>query len=459
MATSKQPAFPHPPLEVGVPQYPTPNVPDFYTKSGHIILVVKESVEKGPYNPKPLDGSVTYSGRDASKWPSTLYLVHQAPTPDGEYVYNTYANDRTLASQDAWNFGIDYSSEDPNFPIYTRTYIVPRSQYAPVAAGSTDPVFGGSAKIVAQKKQELPDDSKLHSRYVQVVRQYEPIPGPAITSKSLNALGATETTTNQVVAPGTGIDATGLVVADAVQPVSALKAQRKRVVMDALPANYNYYELTHDLAVITNTVSIIQRNVQGGTPPPPAIAGAIVDVTDTPLEFPYIRRVIKSMQTDGGGNPVLPPSRTEFSTGTYTFPGVIYDWNTILKNGQIESQLSFFNNRYPVSMVVPYQHDITYEVGEPNIADLRFYKVVTQPWAREFFKIPDNTIHPPAPVSLIGQTIYENGIDYGIQGGQSSTPTSYYIGQKLLIGGETTRWQGNIWIKRLTYVTEPPTTY
>jgi hypothetical protein len=197
----KQPAFPHPPLDVGVAQYPTPVVPDYYTKSGHIILVVKESIEKGNYNPKPLDGSVTYSGRDANKWPSTLYLVYQQPTPDGEYVYNTYANDRTLASQDPWNYGIDYSLDDPTKPIYTREYIVPRSQYAVVAKGSTDPVFGGTAVISKQAMRELPDNSPLRSRYVIVQRIYETLPGAIISTKSFDPLSNTHvyTESDQIV--------------------------------------------------------------------------------------------------------------------------------------------------------------------------------------------------------------------------------------------------------------------
>lgn len=205
MATSKQPAFPHPPLEVGVPNYPTPSVPDFYTKSGHIILVVKESVEKGSYNPKPLDGSIIYTGRDANKWPSTLYLVHQAPTPDGEFVYNTYANDRSLASQDPWNYNISYSGDNPSYPIITREYIVPRSQYSTVPLGTVDPVFGGSAYIVKQEMEELlsnqiEEHKKLRSRYVRVIRVYETTPGPQITSYDYDAnLDLTLQTTTQTI--------------------------------------------------------------------------------------------------------------------------------------------------------------------------------------------------------------------------------------------------------------------
>jgi len=215
MATSpKDPRFPHPALEVGVPQYPTPNVPDFYTKNGHIILVVKENVEKGKYNPRPLDGSITYSGRDANKWPTPLYLVYQQPTPDGQYVYNTYANDRTLASQDPWNYGLDYSGNNPSYPITSRTYIVPRSQYSTVALGSTDPVFGGTQIIAQQKMAELPDDNPLRSRYVQVQRVYESVPGPVITGKRLDPRGDIETVEVQTVTAGTAPTADGLLVTE-----------------------------------------------------------------------------------------------------------------------------------------------------------------------------------------------------------------------------------------------------
>ena len=193
MATSKQPHFPHPALEVGVPQYPTPNVPDFYKKDGHIILVDKISADKGSYNPAPLDGSITYAGKDANKFPAPLYLVRETPTPDGLFVYRTWANDRTYASQDPWNYGVSYSSENPDYPIYTREYFTPRDQYVPIAIGAVDPVFGRTAIVVKQEMKELAEDHPLRSRHVQVVVQYETVPGPRIKSSKLDPFTGTRT--------------------------------------------------------------------------------------------------------------------------------------------------------------------------------------------------------------------------------------------------------------------------
>jgi hypothetical protein len=237
MATSKQPPFPNPALEVGVPQYPTPLIPDFYTKNGHIILVEKVSAEKGNYNPQKLDGSVVYAGRDANKWPSNLYLVAEQPEPTGQFVFRIWANDRTLASQDPWNYGISYSSDNPNHPIYTRTYIVPRSQYSTVSIGSVDPVFGGNAKIDKQQMAELSDDNPLRSRYVMVQRVYETIPGPTLTSKaqkggmqgnvSLGGLLGNISINETIVDPSTNPDALSLTVLESsVQAVSSTKSKK-----------------------------------------------------------------------------------------------------------------------------------------------------------------------------------------------------------------------------------------
>jgi len=232
MATSKNPAFPHPPLEIGVPQYPTPVIPSFIDRDGHIVLVEKVSSEKGSYTPqKPAITDVNpviYKGRDAKKWPETLYLVHERPSPEGEFVYRYWANDRSLASQDPWNYGISYSSENPAFPIYTRQYIVPRSQYTPIELGGIDPVFGGNAIVAKQQTQELGEDNPLRSRYIMVQRVYETIPGPTLTGNTINQRGDLETIVSQVVVAGTSPAPDGLLVTGtSVDAIDSVKSNKK----------------------------------------------------------------------------------------------------------------------------------------------------------------------------------------------------------------------------------------
>jgi hypothetical protein len=186
--TPKDPSFPHPALEVGVPQYPTPNVPDFYQRKGDVILQEKVSVDKGSYNPQPLDGSVTYTGKDANKFPAPLYLVAERPTQDGLYVFRYWANSRTYASQDNWNYDLKYSSNDPDYPIYTRTYIVRREDYTPISIGTKDPIYDNNTTLVEQEMAELPTDDPLRSLFVAHKVVYETIPSPKLTTSKLDPL-------------------------------------------------------------------------------------------------------------------------------------------------------------------------------------------------------------------------------------------------------------------------------
>jgi hypothetical protein len=715
MATSKQPRFPHPPLETGVPLYPTPAVPDFYKKNGHIILVEKISAEKGAYNPQPLDGSVTYKGRDASKWPSTLYLVAQRPTPDGEFVMRYWANDRSLASQDSWNYNVSYSLENPAYPTYNRQYIIPRSKYGssgypPFDIGSVDPIVGGNTQLAKQQMVELPDADPLRSRYVAVQVIYETIPGPVITGQRIDARGDTETISVQTVEAGTSPQPDGLLVTQTavdpidsikskstyatvdsyktltskskkpgllgetittdnivdpstlpdalsttvlqstveavsatksrkvttsstsptslsgnevksgllgqttttesivnagslpdsltssitstgvinsvVTPIDAVKSKKttisstsptslggaasksgllgtttitetivdagsspdaltspltstgvidsvitpvdsarskktttqstgplslsshvvnqygaletitKQVVnpstnpdssyspsrllvsdtvtvedltkalretrtMNAYPEDTVFYEVTHDLATVKNTVQIKLKTDLTVPQPSDFVSGITLDINDAPMQFPWVRRTIKSLPTDSYGNPILPPDRIEYNTITYTFPGIIYSWQANLeigadgKKANPKAQFSFFENRYPVSMLISSKNVITYHVGDQDLSTLNFWSVTTRPWAKIYFNVPDETIHPPAPASLTNQVANRGGVAYAISGGQASNPSVYIPGQELLIGGDCKRWQGNIFMKRLVYVQEP----
>jgi hypothetical protein len=275
MATINRPTFPDPALEVGIAQYPTPNVPDYYTRDGHIILVEKVSIEKGNYNPQPLDGSVIYSKRDANDWPSTLYLVFQQTEPTGKFVFNYWANDRTLASQDPWNYGLQYSLNHPDFKIITRVYITPREDYAPVALGSTDPVFGGTAIISKQEMAELPDDNPLRSRYVQVQRVYETIPSSIITGKRVTERGDIETLDTQVVVAGTAPDADGLLVTQtAIESIDAVKSKRTK----GSVTSYSTLTTKAKRAGLLGEVSVSDDIVAPATNPD-ALTTSIIDST------------------------------------------------------------------------------------------------------------------------------------------------------------------------------------
>ena len=277
--------------------------------------------------------------------------------------------------------------------------------------------------------------------------------GPSeLDGYSFNEYGALQKTAQTIVGPSTTPDLTGLVVKDVITPIDTTKSQRERTVMQSHPPSVTLYEITKDRAVIQNVIQYLLRSELTT----PVIANNIVDVSDTDIGFPWVKRTTKQLPLDGSNNVILPPSRTEFKTITYTFPGIIYTWKASQTNDQARANLSFFNNRYPISMTVAAKHVITYSVAEPDLSTLSFFKVVTRPWAKIFFGLPDNTIHPPAPVNLSKQSVTKGNVAFDISGGQASNPSSYIPGQEILIGGDVDQWYGDIFVQTLIYVKEPP---
>jgi hypothetical protein len=315
MATAKEPKFPHPTLEVGVPNYPTPNVPDFYKKDGHILLVDKISADKGSYNPQPLDGSVVYNGRDAKKFPDQLYLVAERPTEDGLFVLRFWANDRTLASQDPWNYGIEYSSNNPDYPVTSREYIVPRDQYEPATLGSIDPIFLGTQVIAQQKMVELPDDNPLRSRYVSVQRVYESIPGPQIAGINASAEFGPATITSQVVAAGSSVSVDYQTIKAEVSPVDSVKSTLQRAEYQSVNTltGYQYDEFFESNLTITKQLIDVTTGALG-------YSDGILSYKDDPVNYYQKQRTIVRTSS-------LPPTRVEYKTAGYSTPQLIFGLN------------------------------------------------------------------------------------------------------------------------------------
>jgi hypothetical protein len=382
MATSKAP-FPDPALEIGIPQYPTPNVPDFYAKNGHIILVEKLSAEKGSYNPQPLDGSITYNKRDANKWPSPLYLVYQRPDETGKFVYNYYANDRTLASQDPWNFGLDYSSNDPAFPIATRTYIVPRSQYATVALGSVDPVFGGAMKIASQKKEELPDGNPLRSRYVAVQRVYETIPGPIVSGSVMQEFGLA-TQVKQVVLSGTAIATPSAnTISSSVNPIDSVKSELSNVTYSSVE-QLNGYQYDPDLNLIISTT----KELIAEDSAPLGITTGLLAYKDEPISAWQTVRIVSRINS-------LPPTRYEYKSGSYSSPNLVTGFTTEV------TQLPSYELNVSVTPIMRarrsyqtvFKYETSYQYNQPVLlGDLLYDPVTTNIYYDGYFfkiNIPD----------------------------------------------------------------------
>lgn len=186
-------------LSPGVPvvSYPTPNISD---------LILLEDVDSRLPGYTPLEYGSPHP--NAVLYPD-LKLVFQTPLENLDtFVRRIYAKDRY--DQDAYNYAVKYSAGSPAHPIYIRTYVVPRAEYAPVPEGSADPVYPG-AYIVDEEMGPV-DDPNLNSLFVKVTRIYETLPGPELAIERYNDRGDLETIIKQTVVAGTDPNPDGLLV-------------------------------------------------------------------------------------------------------------------------------------------------------------------------------------------------------------------------------------------------------
>lgn len=186
----------------GVSSFPTPVIKD-------TVIVEVVNAWKGDYQP------LEYG----TKWDDVPHasvqgsfpdhkLINQSPnSEDGQWVKRIWANDRV--DQDTYNYAIKYSGGSDAHPIYIRTYVELRETYAPVPDLSPDPLFP-NALLVEEEMQRQEDE--LDSRYVKVIRTYETLPGPVISSKRYTDRGDLETVNTQQVSPDTLPDPDGLLV-------------------------------------------------------------------------------------------------------------------------------------------------------------------------------------------------------------------------------------------------------
>ena len=444
MATINRPAFPDPPLETGVPQYPTPLVPDYYTRDGHIILVEKVSVNKGSYNPQPLDGSVIYDKRDANDWPENLYLVFQQVEPTGQFVFNYWANDRTLASQNPWNYGLSYSLNDPSYKIITRKYITPREDYSPVALGAVDPVFGGNAIISQQEMAELPDDNPLRSRYVQVQRVYETIPSPTITGKVMAEFGIA-TASKQIVVAGTSIATPNTnTIKSEIASTDAVKSTLDKVVYDSTEI-LDGYQYDADLGLVVHTTKEL---IAEGTSPFNPTDGTIA-YKDEPINAWQSIRIISSISS-------LPATRTEYKTGAYASPNLITGMNVSslpqMPNWDINLNVTPVM-RAKRSYQTVFKHVTSYQYGQPEPSYTLFDPLsINVYYDGYFFKIniPDALTNDGLVVTF---TTANNDPVHGYVNETYNVPVSTttasdylsYVGTYQLIAFEADYWKANIW--------------
>lgn len=90
-------------------------------------------------------------------------------------VQRVYDKVPTEDEQDVYNAEITYPyNSRPEFPRYTRKYVIPRQDALPLATGTADRVYD-NAVLITQRRDRF-EDSDLDSIYVLVTRVFDEIP-------------------------------------------------------------------------------------------------------------------------------------------------------------------------------------------------------------------------------------------------------------------------------------------
>lgn len=186
----------------GIKSFPTPVIDD-------VVITEIVNAWKGDY--KALDYGVKWDESPHASMQGSHpdhKLVFQDPaSADGEWIKRIWVNDRV--NQDSYNYAIKYSGGSQSHPIYIRTYILPREGYVPLPDLTPDDVYP-TALLVEEEVQR--NEGELDSKYIKVVRVFETLQGPEITSFRYNERGDFEKIINQQVDPNTPPDPDGLLV-------------------------------------------------------------------------------------------------------------------------------------------------------------------------------------------------------------------------------------------------------
>ena len=169
-----------------ITSYPTPEVAD---------IVITVDVDSRLPGYKVLEYGTLYP--DQTRYPGAK-LVAQTPLEDDRFVRRVFATDRV--NQETYNYAIQFSAGEPDYPIYVRTYVEPRDTYVPLADNSPDPVIPGAFLV---DEEAAPADGELNNLYLKVTRIYETLPGPWVPSSRYDDdLGSVQIRRRSVVNSG-----------------------------------------------------------------------------------------------------------------------------------------------------------------------------------------------------------------------------------------------------------------
>jgi hypothetical protein len=163
-----------------VRKFPTPSTTDY-------IVSVRKDMRVSEFK-MPNKGD-PYKGADQQNYlPDKFVFATSVPVEQLPGFVDLYYL-APFESQEDYNFTVAYPYVDRDYPVFTRTYVVQRTDKVATEepiADTKDPKFGLPFVLTDHKIERFTDDNVMDALFVKVIRVFERLPSPTITSFASN---------------------------------------------------------------------------------------------------------------------------------------------------------------------------------------------------------------------------------------------------------------------------------
>ena len=303
------------------------------------------------------------------------------------------------------------------------------------SAAATSVIQPQTAVLVKEDMRELPESDPLRSRYVQVTRVFETLPGPSLTGKVLSgdAQGEIVNTTKQsLIASAADYSPSYLTLAWSDQPLDSVKKERNVVTAPSFPVLYDYDVDPETFSAIVTSYQVVDAST--------AEAATCEEGVITSYRHIDKWRSLKTIVTYS-----TPATYNEQRFGAQNFPNLFdylqYYWS--------DTCGAFSELRGAFSAMVEIRTEISFSIARETITGLTLIP--------KYLMMGKGVITPNDLLVDSGSFSYSGDCTGTVTFTGSSPTYSVYmasiINTEQLISGESVHWKAGLYRNTRMYVT------
>jgi hypothetical protein len=279
------------------------------------VIVVRRDLRAGEYQ-EPKQGD-PFKGVDQKETATGyIFATKQYVDPPGTFVDEYYL--KTREDQERYNFQIEYPYVAQGWPRITRTYVCLRTDFLVVQEPDADAVDPSSddLRLTDHKIDRASDDPVVDSLFVKVIRTFERLPSPVITTFKENQYQQEVTTKTQEVVASDPPNLSAVVEEGTQERTGTAKAKN---VSSTVPRVFPATGLSAQIPSMTRELWLggftetMESEVTAGQAFPPSLSAGIyqvdekqltefkVETTIHALPLPQTRQHQEMTEAFGGG--------------------------------------------------------------------------------------------------------------------------------------------------------------